>query len=282
MAASAVALAPTRSAAEPTSSNEVCAFVKFIQKLSYEELAKEMAAMGFDGIEATIRNGGQIEPAAAPDELPKLVEALQQQDLEVTIMASSVNRVDQPHTEKVLRAAALLGIKRYRMEYYRYDLNRSVKEQLAELKPMVQDLAAMTHDLGLTALYQVHSGARNVGATVWDLVELLEGIPPEDMAIAFDIRHATVEAGLSWPLLFNVARPHLGAVYLKDFVWKDGQVENVPLGTGRVDKSFCSLVKQSGFTGPLSLHVEYLENAGIAENLAALKTDLATLRAWFA
>ena len=282
LAAAAWAAAPRAVAARAASDHKICSFVKFVQSLSYSELAEKIAAMGFDGIEATIRNGGQIEPEQAVDELPKLVEALNKHDIEITIMASSINRADHPLTEKVLRAAALLGVKRYRLAYYRYQRGKSVTGQLAELKPVVRDLAALNHDLGLTGVYQNHAGAGFVGGTIWDLRELFEDLSPQDMSIGFDIRHATAEAGLSWPLLFDVARPHLGAVYVKDFDWHGTRVENVPLGKGRVDKAFFKQVAAASFRGPLTLHVEYLEKAGVAENLAAMKTDLATLRSWLA
>jgi sugar phosphate isomerase/epimerase len=282
LGAAALAITPKLSAASASADHKICSFVKFVQSLSYDELAEKIAELGFDGIEATIRNGGQIEPNNAVDELPKLVEALKKHDVEITIMASSINSVDQPNTERILRAAALLGVKRYRLAYYRYDPKRSVTKQLQELKPVVKDLAALNHDLGITGVYQNHAGARFVGSTIWDLRELFQGISHDDMAIAFDIRHATAEAGLSWPLLFNVASEQLGAIYVKDFAWHDRRVENVPLGKGRVDKSIFNLVKASGFTGPMSLHIEYLEKGDVAANLAAMKNDLATLRTWLA
>jgi sugar phosphate isomerase/epimerase len=282
-AAGAAALAFTRpaKAADSAPANKVCAFVKFVQSLSYDELAASIAEAGFDGIEATIRDKGQILPEQVPDELPKLVEALKKHGLEITVMASSINRIDQPHTESVLRTAAALGIKRYRMEYYRYDLKRSVAEQLVELRPAVKDLAAMNRELGIAAVYQNHSGAYAVGATIWDLHELFRDYSTDEFGIAFDIRHATVEAGLSWPVLFNVATPHLGAVYVKDFVWDGKKPENVPLGEGRVDRSFFTQLQKTNFTGPISVHVEYLPDGSAAENFAAMKRDLATLKNWY-
>jgi sugar phosphate isomerase/epimerase len=278
----ALALTEPLKAANSGRANKVCAFVKFVQTLSYHELAERIAEIGFDGIEATIRNKGQILPEQAADELPKLVEALKKHNLDINVMASSVNSVDQPNTERVLRTAASLGIKRYRMEYYRYDLNRPVTEQLVELRPVVRDLAAMNRELGITGVYQNHSGAYAVGATIWDLHELFRDYSTDEFGIAFDIRHAAVEAGLSWPVLFNVATPHLGAVYVKDFVWDGTKPMNVPLGTGRVDRSFFTQLRRTNFPGPISLHIEYLPKAGVAENLAAMKSDLATLKGWLA
>lgn len=262
--------------------HEICAFIKFLQSLSYERLAETIAELGFDGIEATVRDRGQVLPERVEEDLPKLVEALKKHNLEITVMASSVNSVDQPHTEKVLRTAAALGVKRYRMSYYKYDLNRPVTEQLAEFRPMVRDLAALNRELGISAVYQNHAGAKNVGATVWDLHSLIKDVPVEEIGIAFDIRHATVEAGLSWPVLFNLARPHLGVVYVKDFRWNGRTPENMPLGQGQVDPKFFSIMKRSQYHGPISVHVEYLQTEGIEPNVAALRDDLATLRTWLA
>ncbi|MBI3463641.1 MAG: hypothetical protein HY000_11375 [Planctomycetes bacterium] len=106
--------------------------------------------------------------------------------------------------------------------------------------------------------------------------------PADVLGIAFDIRHATVEGGLAWPIHFNLVRPHLGIVYVKDFAWHGRRAENVPLGAGQVDRKFFTQLQKSGYTGPISVHVEYLEQAGVRENAEALRTDLATLRAWLA
>jgi len=255
-----------------------CAFVKFLQSLSFEQLAETIAEMGYDGIEATVRDKGQVLPERVEDDLPKLMDALRKYNLEITVMASSVNQVDQPHTEKVLRTAAALGVKRYRMAYYRYDMSRPVLEQLRELRPAVRDLVAMNRELGLSAVYQNHSGPSNVGAVVWDLQRLLRDYSPSEIGIAFDIRHATVEGGLAWPIHFNLAQPHLGAVYVKDFIWNGRKPKNVPLGDGQVDPAFFKVLKQSDFSGPVSVHVEYLGNAGVVENREALRKDLHKVR----
>lgn len=285
--AGSVAAAAMLSSGGVTSASEkqghkICAFIKFLQSLSYERLAETIAELGFDGIEATVRDRGHVLPERVEEDLPKLVEALKKHNLEITVMASSVNNIDQPHTEKVLRTAAALGVKRYRMTYYRYDLKRPVTEQLAEFRPMARDLAALNRELGISAVYQNHAGAKNVGATLWDLHSLIKDFPVDEIGIAFDIRHATVEAGLSWPVFFNLARPHLGIVYVKDFRWNGRKPENTPLGQGQVDPKFFTMLKQSQYNGPISLHVEYLQREGVEPNVAALRDDLATLRSWLA
>ncbi len=266
----------------PRSENPICVFTKPFNSLSFDELADRIAELGFDGIEAPIRKGGHVEPEQVADELPALVEALRKRDLEITVLTSDVNDPDDPLTERVLRTAATLGIQRYRMKYYKYDLKLSVLAQIEQWRPKLKQLAAMNHDFGLTGIYQNHAGTNYLGAPLWDLQLALRGIDPDDIGVAYDIRHATAEGGMSWPVTFNMIQPSIDTVYVKDFVWKgDKKPSNVPLGSGRIDPKFFKMLSDVGFSGPISLHEEYLDHRKpelVPEHLAAIKADLATLR----
>lgn len=273
---SAVSASASLNSAQPS----MCAFIKFLQSLSYDRLAEEIAKMGFQGIEATVRKGGHVDPQRVEEQLPELVDALKKHGLVVSIMASDINRSDDELGQRVLKTAAKLGVKRYRMRYYRYEKKTPLMTQLDALRPIVRDLASLNAELGLQAVYQNHSGANNVGAPVWDLAELLTGIDPKQIGAAFDIRHATVEGGLSWPLHFRRIEPHLGAIYVKDFVWdaERRRPRNVPLGKGLVDSAFFRQLAKANFSGLMSLHVEYLPKGTVRENLEAIRTDVASLR----
>lgn len=280
--AGAVAFSSRMAAAATPSANrpDLCAFIKFVQSLSYDEMAASIADIGFDGIESTVRNGGHVAPERVEDDLPKQMEAVKNHGLDITIMTTDVLGVDQPLTEKVLRTGAGLGIKKYRMGFYRYDADRNIMKQLAELRPRVQELAALNRELGITAVYQNHCGAQYVGAPIWDMQYLLADIPVSEIGVAFDIRHATVEGGLAWPLHYDIMKPHVGAVFAKDFQWVGKKPEHVPLGEGRVDSKFFQMHEESGIDCPISLHVEYLKNGDAQENLAALRRDFGTLKQW--
>ncbi len=259
---------------------EICAFIKFIQSLSYDEMAARVAEIGFDGIESTVRAKGHVLPERVKEDLPRQLEALRKHGLDLTIMTTDVVRLEDPYTEDVLRTGAALGVKKYRMGFYRYDPKRGVMDQLNEIRPRLRELAAFNRELGLTAVYQNHSGADFVGAPVWDLHYLLDGIPVEQIGVAFDIRHAMIEGGLSWPLEYDLIKPSLGAVFAKDFEWSGKKAEHVQLGEGRVDKKFFKMHRQSGIECPVSLHVEYVGEGKTEENLAALARDYKTLCDW--
>ncbi len=267
---------------ESRADRPICAFVKHVQQLSFDELAETIADLGFDGIEATVRRGGQIEPKDAVTQLPRLVEALRTRDLCIEIMATDINRVEDPQAETVLRVAADLGVPRYRLRWYRYDLDRPILEQIGEYRRILDPLDELNGELGIQGLYQNHAGANFVGASVWDVQMLLRDRSSEQLSAAFDIRHATVEGGLTWPVLWNLIEPQVGAVCVKDFRWRGREAVNVPLGEGQVDPAFFRAVRASPFDGPLSLHVEYLEQSGAAANVQALRDDLRTLKRWMA
>jgi sugar phosphate isomerase/epimerase len=274
---------PARAADETEARQPICVFTKPFNSLSFDQLAESAAALGFDGIEAPIRQGGHIEPAEAPDRLPALAEALRKRDLEITVLASDINDPDDPLTFKVLRTAARLGIQRYRMKYFTYDLNQSIDKQLNEWRPQLKDLAAMNRELGIRAVYQNHAGGKLLGAAIWDLQKVLEGIPIEEIGVAYDIRHATVEGGMSWPITFQMIRPHIDTVYVKDFCWENNKPENVPLGQGQVSPQVFQMLADTNFRGPISLHEEYLDHRKpdlVPKHLAAIKQDLATLKEW--
>jgi sugar phosphate isomerase/epimerase len=258
----------------------VCVFIKPLQSLGFDELADAVASLGFCGIEATVRQGGYLEAAEATKQLPRLVKALQERNLEVTVLCSDILSVDQPHAERLLQTAADLGISRYRMGFYQYDLSRPVVAQLEQFRPQLAELAKLNRKLGIQALYQNHSGANNVGGTVWDIFDLMKDIPPEEVALAFDIRHATIEAGLSWPVLYNAVKPRIGAIFVKDFAWDGRRAKHVPLGTGRVDPGFFAMLRRDGYRGLYSLHIEYLLKQSAQTKLRAFEKDLATLQNW--
>ena len=132
----------------------ICVFEKYLQELSYDELANVIAELSFVGVEATVRKSGHVLPERVEEDLPKLAEALKKRNLEVTTMTTDVLNPSDPLSEKVLRTAKSLGIHSYRMGYYQYDLKQRILPQLESLRPQVKELAEFNRELGTTALYQ--------------------------------------------------------------------------------------------------------------------------------
>ena len=285
--AASLAVSPATAETPEKKKFTLCAFTKHLQGLTFAQIAELAAEAGLDGIEAPVRPGGHVEPARVEDDLPKLVVALKQRNLELTILTSGVNQVSaEQRTEVVLRTAKTLGIKRFRMHYFQYDLKKPILPQIEEWRVKIRDLVQLCDEIGIQPLLQNHSGRDYFGAPIWDAYSVMKDYKPQQFGFAIDSYHTTAEGGTSWPLELALVGAHIQALYLKDLKWvAPGKSESVPLGTGLVSKEFAATILAQGFTGPVSLHTEYM--AGDARNpafqkacLEAFKRDLKVVREW--
>jgi len=270
-------------AAEPASTREIAVFTKFLEKLSFDELAAAIAPLGVAGLEAPLRKGGHIEPQDMAEKLPLFVEALAKKDLRVLIMASSINAVDKSGlAENQLRAAAKAGIKKYRLQHLKYDLTKPIKAQLANFKAQLMDLAQLNKEIGIQGLYQNHRGRDYVGGPIWDLVGMLEEINVKHLGMAFDFAHATVEGANAWEMNFHLAQPHIGAVFYKDYKLNGKKWQPCPIGEGAVNPLSGKLVSEKLSKDiPIAIHIEYVSGGDVvAKTVEAMKNDLATVRKW--
>jgi len=261
-------------------------FTKPIQDLSFEQTASFCTDVGWDGIELALRAGGHVLPERVDEDLPKMVAALRARGRDVMVLATDIRGGKETLTEAVLRAAARSNIRLYRLATLRYRENASIAQQIVELRAQLKDLAALNKSLGVTGLLQNHSGNGYVGSAVWDIYSLIENIDPRELGVHFDIGHATVESGLSWPTAFALVKDRVGAAIVKDFTWKaapngGGTVEWCPIGKGMVNPKFFTQLRASGFAGPITMQYEYpFENPSIEARMRALKADNEQLRAW--
>lgn len=257
-------------------------FSKAFQHLNFDDTADLVAEVGWDGIECPVRKGGQVLPERVEEDLPKMVEALKKRGKVLAIATTDVRGVT-PLNEKVLRTAAKLGIRLYRLSYWRYDLSRPIPDQLNEIKAQLKDLVAMNKQIGVCGGIQNHSGTGYVGGPVWDIHELIKDFDPAHLGVFFDIAHATVEGGYAWQAHAKLMEPRFKSIYLKDFFWQKGAknwaAKWCPFGQGMVNRAFVEQLKTTPFAGPISHHVEFEIGKG-AGMKAALQADFATVRNW--
>ena len=292
-AVSAAALAQRR---RPPSL-KVSIFSKHLQFLQGDALAETAAKLGFDGIDLTVHKGGHVEPERVRQDLPKLVGIIRRHGLEVPMVTTDIVDRTTPFTEHILATLAELGIYHYRWGGFKYESSTPIPRQLDALKPRVAALASLNARYHATAMYHTHSGIRLVGASIWDLYLILQDFDPDSVAVNFDIGHATVEGGFGgWINSFDVIRPWLRGVAVKDFLWEKDAKSGwtpawKPLGAGMVRfPDFFEMLGGAGFNGPLQLHFEY--PLGGAENgkrkltlsqdavLSAMQRDLERLRGY--
>ena len=274
---------------------KVTIFSKHLQFVQGEDLAKTAAEIGFDAIDITARKGGHVEPASVATDLPALVNIIRAHGLEVPMITTDIADAETPFTDDLLKAASALGIRNYRFGAFKWDTKQSYAAQVEAMKPRLAKLAALNGRYQMCAMYHTHSGAGLVGASIWDLHEIMQGLDPKLMGMNYDIGHATIEGGLGgWIASYRICGAQLRGIAVKDFAWgKDAkgawQMQWKPLGQGMVKLGqFFGMVAESDFDGPLQLHFEY--PLGGAEGgkptltlpreqvLAAMKQDLGVVR----
>ena len=239
----------------------VCLFSKPLQFLPVPEMATALAAMGFNGIDLTIRKGGHVEPATAVTDLPIAVAAIRRAGLEVPMVVTEIIDPKHPLSEPIIKTLANLGIKQYRTAFTAFRPEIGVAKSLDVFKKDFAALAALNKKYGVKGAYQNHSGLR-LGGSVWDIWTVLRDADPKWMGIQYDPKHACIEGQQSWVHSFELVKDHVHSINIKDFHWhKKGQAWQqlqVPLGEGMVDfKKFFNLVKQYNLNVPVSLHLEY-------------------------
>jgi sugar phosphate isomerase/epimerase len=272
---------------------KISIFSKHLHWLDYAEMAKVAAAMGFDGVDLTVRPQGHVLPEKVEEDLPKAVAAVRKEGMDVYMITTSINDAADPFTERILKTASELGIRHYRTGYYMYDDKVSVDDNLARFKSQLSKLALLNKKYSISGEYQNHSGGQYFGAPVWDLYEVLKQINSPWIGSQYDINHATVEGANTWPVGLKLLKSFIKSIDIKDFLWTNRedkwQIDYVPLGEGMVDfKKYFGLLKQYGISVPISVHYEY--PLGGAEHgdrslkmsreevISAMKKDLTTLK----
>ncbi len=287
-AAAAIAAGDAVSApsATPSPLPPTAIFSKIFQELSLscEDSAEATAEAGFDGIDCPARPGGQVLPERAAEDLPRYAETLSKHGRRILLLTTAITGLNSPHAETLLRSGAKLGVKHYRLGYWKYSRDHPPEETLREIKAQLKDLAALNHELGLCALLQNHAGRDYVGAKVRDLWQIAREFDPSEVGIAFDLGHALNELGEDWRATFEQLSPRLAVAYVKDWTPAQGFV---PFGEGMFAKTdFFQRLKRMHYSAPLSVHNEYDWAGGRKEHTrarltAALKSDLTVLKRWW-
>ena len=279
--------ASQRDAGHIPSGGSLCFFSKHLPRMTGRELGRSLRALGFDGVDLTVRPGGHVDPTRVATDLPVFVEAIRHEGLAVPMITTELLSDADPVAQPTLETAARLKIPFYKTGYYRYAFV-DVRKELAAAGRQLKGLADLSRRHGMRLGYHNHAGY--IGGSVWDFAPFIEPLDAATVGYYFDVRHAVVEGGDGgWRTAFNLVAPRLSMIALKDFFWEKSrgswQQRNCPMGEGMVDwKRFFGMLAKTGFHGPASLHLEY-ELAGATpaaqeENtLAAAARDLAFVKA---
>jgi sugar phosphate isomerase/epimerase len=267
-----------------------CLFSKHLPGLDARGLGRAVKSLGFAGVDLTVRPGGHVDPERAAADLPRFLETVRGEGVQVPMITTALVSASEPTARPILETAGRHGVAYFKPGYYRYEFADTRKE-LERAAVALGGLAELSAQCGVVLGFHNHAGY--VGGPVWDVVPILDGLDPRWTGYYFDVRHAVVEGGDGgWRSALNAVATRLKMIAVKDFFWEKGpkgwQQRNCPLGEGMVDwKAFYAAIARSAFRGPVSLHLEYeIPGATAAAKqeatLAAAARDLAVLTAGLA
>lgn len=236
-------------------------FSKHLADLAWGDLGKAVREAGFDGVDLTVRPGGHVLPERVTDDLPKAVQAIRENGSRVAMLTTGLTKPGDAAARATFAAARAADVRLLKAGYYKYafkDVPRELAAVIADFRGLVEQAA----EAGVLLAYHNHSGY--VGAPVWDILRMIDGLPPTATGVYFDVRHATVEGGdAGWRVATHMVAPHLRMLAAKDFYWDKGRdgrwrIVDCPIGEGMVNwPLFATELHRAKFSGPVSLHVEY-------------------------
>src|SRR5262245_43166535 len=106
----------------------LCLFSKHLPRMNGRELGRAVKALGFEGVDLTVRAGGHVDPKRVAVDLPVFVDAIRHEGLAVPMITTELISDEDPVAQPTLETAARLKIPFYKAGYYRYKFVDARKE----------------------------------------------------------------------------------------------------------------------------------------------------------
>ena len=263
-----------------------CLFSKHLPELGWSDLAGGQGRR-LRGRRPDRRAGGHVLPERAADDLPRAIDAIKAQGVQVPMITTELTSASAPVARPLLQAAAqerravlqdrllaLLVVARRpraggrRRERRWRDWRRSPASAASNGLPQPPGLHRR----------------RALGHRARSWIVSIRGGPATTSIRGTRLPRAAAERGRRRRYL---VAPRLKMVAIKDCLWvksaKGWEIENCPLGEGLVDWTFVGkALREAQFAGPISLHLEYEIPAGTRHTLDAAMRDLAFARRFLA
>lgn len=263
---------------------------KPLEDLSYAELADTVADLGMDGVDLTVRAPGHVVPERVKTDLPRAARAIRERGLEIGWLTTAIESAESPHAEAILATAADLGIKQFKLGYYRYAGFGAMRRQIAEVRDQLRSIEQLCLKHKIQAGVHAHDGP-TLSATTHVVSLLLEGFDPAAICYYPDLGHIGIEGSFGgWIHGLDLLSDRINMLALENLA----QFQAVDPETGATrwrakvvpfDQGFIPFpeafryLKQIGYDGYASFQAEYrgqnsFKDMGQAELLSQVSQDL--------
>jgi sugar phosphate isomerase/epimerase len=200
-----------------------------------QEVAENLAQLGYDGIEWRVQAVDREIPADAPvsywghnratvdlaqvvDLAPELKRMTEHAGLLVCALTSYLQVAQVAEIEQVMRAAQIVGSPRIRVNAPRYDRTREYGELFAETTEHLREVQSLAEEYGIQADLEIHMG--NIIPSAGLAHRLVSAFDPEYVGVIYDPGNMIHEGYENWRMGMQLLGPYLHHVHAKNAVWE--------------------------------------------------------------
>ena len=269
-------------------------FSKHLQEWPLSRSARVVKAMGFHGLDLTVRGGGYVLPEQVRRDLPEAVKTCADAGLALPMITTNITAVDKEHSADVITTAAECGIHELKFGYHTYGKFGEFRAAVEQCRADLAGAAKVAAECKVRLNLHIHSG-NFVTANATTVANLLADHDPAVVGAYIDPGHMYNEGGLDvWRQGLELLgeRANLMAVKSMGYFFLPDEARNgtwvnkmVPLPRGMVDwVQVWRCLTQVGFDGVVSLHAEYQgghswRDLSVEELVDQTREDLAYLLA---
>lgn len=247
----------------------ICAFSQNLIKVPYPELGVIAQQIGYDGVDLTVMDGGHVNPHITNVDLVRAIESVRGAGLEVPMITTTIATINEQTAYPILAITGHTQVHLYRLGFWPYGVG-DIARRMAQVRGDLTALLALGRSYQMTAMFPNRAGGY-VGEALFDVQAIIGDLDPQWIGYYFDPSQVTGDMEIALRLVL----PRLKAVALQDYIWartgKAWKMQVCPLGEGMVDWSaFFRILAEAKFTGPVSIHQEYIAQ----DEVAAMNKDL--------
>ena len=253
----------------------------FYPHLDAGQLAEQMLACGFDGVDVMIRKAAWCTQENFFETLPAFVKAMRDRGLKAYTVTTDWKHEKLDTIEDAYKLFADNGITMYRFLMQNYGGPGTYREDLARCRESMGRLEKLGRQYGVMALLQTHGGTLTWSPEA--AYALVAGLDPNAVAVHYDPGNMWHQEGWTEPAKsLDILREYLAYIVVKNCGWflapdagRDQKLtwrrEWTRLDAGLVDwAAIVKLLKAANFDGPICMHNFYTNSLeGLIEGTTA-------------
>ncbi len=267
---------------------KIAVFTKSFQDWPLPLVCQKFRELGVTGLDLTVRPGGHIPPEKIASKLPEADRIARDHGLEIVQITSNVTAPDE-YGRTLFETAGKLGLRKIKLGYYRGQGVGRLGEQIEEVKLQLNQLVTLAEKHNVLPCVHIHSGSYLPSHGTL-LYLLLRDFEPGRIGAYVDTLHMSLEGGAAgWQQGLDLLAPWMELCAVKNYLLtqkprdRQGQQrwgwKTAPLAEGISPiPDFLATLRQLNYSGPFSLHSEYLPELSVEQCYAQTATDLEYFR----